>query len=82
VARDRAMLLLGFGAALRRSELVALTLSDAETVPGHGLRVLVRRSTADQQGQSQTIAVWANAAEPAFCPLAALDADAPPHRRP
>lgn len=31
-ARDRAMLLLGFGAALRRSELVALTLGDVETV--------------------------------------------------
>ena len=37
-ARDRAMLLLGFGAALRRSELVALTLGDVETVPGRGLR--------------------------------------------
>ena len=37
-ARDRAMLLVGFGAALRRSELVALTLGDVETVPGRGLR--------------------------------------------
>lgn len=27
-ARDRAMLLLGFGAALRRSELVALRISE------------------------------------------------------
>ena len=44
VARDRAMLLLGFGAALRRSELVALTLGDVETVPGRGLKLLVRRS--------------------------------------
>jgi integrase len=33
-ARDRAMLLLGFGSALRRSELVSLTLDDVETVPG------------------------------------------------
>ena len=73
-ARDRAMLLLGFGAALRRSELVALTLGDVETVPGRGLRVLVRRSKTDQQGQGQAIAVWANPAEPGFCPLAALDA--------
>jgi hypothetical protein len=60
VDRDRAMLLLGFGAALRRSELVALALGDVETVPGRGLRVLVRRSKTDQQGQGQTIAVWAN----------------------
>jgi integrase len=74
VARERAMLLLGFGAALRRSELVALTLGDVETVPGRGLRVLVRRSKTDQQGQGQAIAVWANPAEPDFCPLSALDA--------
>jgi site-specific recombinase XerD len=72
-ARDRAMLLVGFGAALRRSELVALTLGDVETVHGRGLRVLVRRSKTDQQGQGQAIAVWANPAEPDFCPLAALD---------
>jgi len=35
-ARDRAMLLLGFGAALRRSELVALHLGDVAPVPGCG----------------------------------------------
>ena len=73
-ARDRAMLLLGFGAALRRSELVALALGDVEPVPGRGLRVLVRRSKTDQHGQGQAIAVWANPAEPQACPLAALDA--------
>ena len=71
-ARDRAMLLLGFGAALRRSELVALSLGDVETVPGRGLRVLVRRSKTDQQGQGQEVAVWANLNQPGFCPLAAL----------
>jgi integrase len=43
-ARDRAMLLLGFGAALRRSELVALTLGDVETVPGRGIKLLARAS--------------------------------------
>ena len=36
-ARDRAMLLLGFGAALRRSELVALQLGDVVTVSGRGV---------------------------------------------
>ena len=74
VARERAMLLVGFGAALRRSELVALTLGDVTPVPGRGLRVLVRRSKTDQQGQGQEIAVWANPAEAGFCPLAAVDA--------
>jgi site-specific recombinase XerD len=74
VARERAMLLVGFGAALRRSELVALTLGDVTPVPGRGLRVLVRRSKTDQHGEGQEIAVWANPAEAGFCPLAALDA--------
>jgi len=73
-ARDRAMLLLGFGAALRRSELVALQLGDVEPVPGRGLRLLVRRSKTDQHGQGQQVAIWANPGEPLFCPAAALDA--------
>jgi integrase len=62
----------GFGAALRRSELVALTLGDIETVPGRGLRLLVRRSKTDQQGQGQEVAIWANPDQPGFCPAAAL----------
>ncbi len=73
-ARDRATLLLGFGAALRRSELVALRLGDVEAVAGRGLRLLVRRSKTDQHGHGQDVAVWANPAEPLLCPAAALDA--------
>ena len=73
-ARNRAMLLLGFAAALRRSELVALTLGDVESVPQRGLRVLVRRSKTDQQGKGQEVAIWANAGNPGFCPAAALEA--------
>jgi site-specific recombinase XerD len=72
-ARDRAMLLVGFGAALRRSELVALTLGDVETVPGRGLKLLVRRSKTDPHGQGHDIAVWANPDDPGVCPLAALE---------
>ena len=74
VIRNRAMLLVGFGAALRRSELVGLTLGDVAFVPGRGVTVLVRRSKTDQQGRGQDIAVWANAADPAFCPVEALRA--------
>jgi site-specific recombinase XerD len=73
-ARDRAMLLLGFGAALRRSELVALTLGDVEAVPGRGLLLLIGRSKTDQHGAGQRVAVHANPAASAFCPAAALDA--------
>jgi integrase len=74
LARDRAMLLLGFGAALRRSELVGLSIGDVTVVPGRGLRILVRRSKTDQQGRGEAVAVWANPAEPGFCPEAALAA--------
>jgi len=73
-ARDRAMLLLGFGAALRRSELVALALGDATPVPGRGVRLLVRWSKTDQQGAGQEVAVCANPADPTTCPAAALAA--------
>jgi len=72
--RHRAMLLVGFGAALRRSELVALQLGDAEAIPGRGLRLLVRRSKTDPHGRGQEVAIWANPAEPLLCPAAALDA--------
>src|SRR5215212_10286071 len=54
--RDRAILVLGFSAALRRSELVALDVADL--VPDHdGLRLMIRRSKTDQEGAGQEIAV-------------------------
>jgi integrase len=48
--RDRALLLIGFAGAFRRSELVALDVEDVEEVP-EGLRVTIRRSKTDQEGQ-------------------------------
>ncbi len=72
--RDRALLLLGFAAALRRSELVALDLGDIVPVAGRGLRVLVRRSKTDQRGAGQEVAIRPNHAEPALCPVGALEA--------
>ncbi len=71
--RNRAMLLLGFGAALRRSELVGLRIGDVDRVAGRGLSVLVRRSKTDQHGRGQHVAIWANPAEPLVCPAAALE---------
>ena len=73
-ARDRAMLLLGFGAALRRSELVGLAVGDVAPAAGRGLMLTVRRSKTDQQGKGQQVAIWGNPAEPGFCPAAALEA--------
>jgi integrase len=72
-ARHRAMLLLGFGAALRRSEIVALTLGDVTVVDGRGLSVLVRRSKTDQQGRGRTVAICANHKEVDFCAVTAFE---------
>lgn len=54
--RDRALLVLGMAAALRRSELVALEVSDIRLVP-QGLEVVVRKSKTDQEGDGQVIPV-------------------------
>jgi integrase len=71
-ARDRAMLLLGFGAALRRSELVGLTIGDVEIVEGRGVMLTIARSKTDQQGAGDQIAIWRNQDDPGFCPARAL----------
>jgi len=48
----RALLLIGFAGAFRRSELVALDVEDVEEVP-EGLRVTIRRSKTDQEGRGR-----------------------------
>jgi site-specific recombinase XerD len=54
--RDRAILLLGFAAALRRSELVDLKVNDLE-FSAEGLIVHIRRSKTDQEGAGHQVAV-------------------------
>jgi site-specific recombinase XerD len=70
-ARDRALLLLGFAGAFRRSELVALDVVDVETIAGKGLLVTVRRSKTDQEGAGARIPIHPGA-DPPTCPVAAL----------
>jgi integrase len=53
--RDRALLVLGFAGAFRRSELCALQVEDLVEVPD-GLRVLIRRSKTDQTGGQEVAA--------------------------
>src|ERR1700722_19386578 len=66
--RDRALLLIGFGGALRRSELVALDFGDiAETETG--LLVIIRGSKTDQERAGATIAI---ARGDIACPVKAL----------
>lgn len=54
--RDRALLLIGWGAALRRSEIVALDIADVE-IADEGLVVRVRRSKTDQLGRGVAIGI-------------------------
>src|SRR5438128_1720986 len=53
---DRALLLLGFAGAFRRSELVGLDLEDLEFSRA-GLVVRLRRSKTDQEGQGRRIGI-------------------------
>ena len=54
--RDRALLAFGMAGAFRRSELVALRVSDVEWVK-EGLRVTIRRGKTDQEGAGATVAI-------------------------
>jgi site-specific recombinase XerD len=54
--RDRALLLLGFAGALRRSELVALDISDLEET-AEGLHIHIRRSKTDQEGVGDLVSI-------------------------
>jgi len=68
--RDRALLLLGFAGAFRRSELVALDCEDIEESEA-GVRIAIRHSKTDQEGQGATIAIVRGSIA---CPVAALKA--------
>jgi integrase len=54
--RDRALLLIGWAAALRRSELAALGASDLRFEPD-GLIIALRRSKTDQEAAGEAVAV-------------------------
>jgi site-specific recombinase XerD len=54
--RNRAILLLGFAGAFRRSELVALNVEDLEETP-EGLLITIRRGKTDQEGLGRKVAI-------------------------
>lgn len=68
--RDRALLLIGFSIAARRSELVALDVADVAENE-HGLVITIRRSKTDQEGSGAVVAVPFGAI---VCPVKALRA--------
>jgi site-specific recombinase XerD len=66
-ARDRAMILLGFAGAFRRSELVGLDVEDCE-FGKDGLTTTLRRSKTDQDGQGRKIGI-PYGSNPETCPV-------------
>lgn len=66
--RDKAILLMGFAGAFRRSELVALQVADV-AVEASGMKVTIRKSKTDQEGAGQVIAITRGEV---WCPVAAL----------
>ncbi|MGH2387182.1 MAG: site-specific integrase [Chloroflexota bacterium] len=69
--RDRALLLLGFAGAFRRSELVALDLADVARTRD-GLVVTVRRGKTDQEGLGRRVGI-PYGSTPTTCPVRALE---------
>ena len=55
--RNRAILAVGFGGALRRSEIADLDLEDVEWVDQRGIVLHIRRSKGDQEGEGAAVAI-------------------------
>jgi site-specific recombinase XerD len=70
--RDRALLLLGFAGAMRRSELVGLDVNDLAQAD-EGLVVNIRRSKTDQVRQGRKIGIPLGGS-PETCPVRAVHA--------
>ena len=69
--RDRAVLLVGWSAGLRRSELVGLTWADITPDPD-GVVLNLKRSKTDQTGEGRQVGV-PRQGNPARCPVIALE---------
>lgn len=70
--RDKALLLIGFTAGMRRSELVGIDVDHIEEC-AEGIRLLIPRSKTDQEGEGRVIGI-ARGSNPATCPVRALNA--------
>lgn len=70
--RDRALLLIGFAGAFRRSELVALDVADLQFTRA-GLRVTIRKSKTDQEGRGRVLGIERGQHEDT-CPYRTLQA--------
>ena len=68
--RDRALILLGFAGAFRRSEMVRLDVEDLD-FGRDGLTVTLRRSKTDQEGQGRKVGI-PYGSNPETCPVRVL----------
>ena len=70
--RDKALLLIGWAAALRRSEIAALDQRHAVFTP-EGIQITIAHAKTDQEGHGELIPIEP-ASNPDLCPVAALRA--------
>ncbi len=70
--RDRALLLVGFVGAFRRSELIGLDVKDVVPDEPHGIVLQLRRSKTDQEAQGRLVGIPRLHTE--TCPVRALEA--------
>ncbi|MEN6521085.1 MAG: site-specific integrase [Armatimonadota bacterium] len=68
--RDKALILLGFAGAFRRSEIVGLDTGDI-SYRDEGMLVLIRRSKTDQKGEGRWVGIPYGKSQDT-CPVAAL----------
>ena len=68
--RDRALLLLGFAGAFRRSELVSLNRENIK-IDSDGITVTLSRSKTDQEGEGRKVGI-PYGSRPDTCPVRAL----------
>ena len=66
-ARDKSIVLLGFGGGFRRTELISIDHEDLEFVP-EGLKITIKRSKTDQlgEGMMKGLPFFTN---PEYCPV-------------
>lgn len=70
--RDRALLLVGFTGAFRRSEIVELQVSDLSFRPGEGVVVRLRKSKTDQAQLGRNVGLPYSRISQRACPVLAL----------
>lgn len=68
--RDKALILIGFAGAFRRSEIVGLNVDDVSE-RDEGIVLLLRHSKTDQQGKGRWVGI-PNGKNPDTCPVTAL----------